>query len=85
VDPAAEAPATPSAGADLIVHTIATNADQRIAHADSIGGASWSPDGTKLAYATTTGGASELFVVAPGGTPRQSPRTAARLAPSLDA
>src|SRR5215831_3348890 len=69
-DAAAEAPAANSAGADLIVHTIGTNADQKIAHADSIGGASWSPDGTKLAYATTTGGASELFVVtSPGGTP----------------
>jgi dipeptidyl aminopeptidase/acylaminoacyl peptidase len=62
----AEAPA--SAGADLLVHTFATNADQKIAHGDSgIGGFSWSPDGTKIAYAITANGASDLFVVAAAG------------------
>jgi len=67
---APDAPAGAAGGADLIVHTLASNADQRIAHADSIGGMSWSPDATKLAYATSTAGGSELFVVAsPGGTP----------------
>src|SRR4029078_10277822 len=38
-------------GGDLIVHTIATNTDQTIAHADSILGApSWSTDGLSLIY-----------------------------------
>jgi dipeptidyl aminopeptidase/acylaminoacyl peptidase len=39
------------AGGDLIVHTIATNTDQTIAHADSMLGApSWSRDGVDLIY-----------------------------------
>ncbi|HEY4132538.1 MAG TPA: hypothetical protein VGM50_18140, partial [Gemmatimonadaceae bacterium] len=38
-------------GVDLIVHTIASNTDQTIAHADgNIVGMSWSPDGAKLAF-----------------------------------
>jgi dipeptidyl aminopeptidase/acylaminoacyl peptidase len=51
------AAATPPAasGTDVIVHTIATNADQTIAHADgAIAGVSWSPDGASLTY--TSGG-----------------------------
>ncbi|MEP6765953.1 MAG: hypothetical protein ABJB66_16695, partial [Gemmatimonadaceae bacterium] len=50
--------------ADLIVHTISTNADQKIAHADgSIAGMAWSPDGLNLAFSTTaTSGASDLVV-----------------------
>jgi dipeptidyl aminopeptidase/acylaminoacyl peptidase len=56
----------PSGGADLVVHTIASNSDQRITHVDgNIAAVSWSPDGTKLAYsagsdlvvANLTGGA----------------------------
>lgn len=52
------------AGSDLIVHTIATNNDQRVTHVDGrIGGASWSPDSTRLAFTTSgSGGASELIV-----------------------
>ena len=42
------------AGSDLIVHTFAGDADQKVAHVDGrIGGVSWSPDGTKLAYTTS--------------------------------
>jgi len=38
-------------GGDLIVHTLATNTDQTIAHADStLGAPSWSPDGANLIY-----------------------------------
>ncbi|HWH53015.1 MAG TPA: hypothetical protein VN513_04320, partial [Gemmatimonadales bacterium] len=38
-------------GGDLIVHTIATNTDQTIAHADSaLGAPSWSRDGADLIY-----------------------------------
>ena len=38
-------------GGDLIVHTIATNTDQAIAHADSaLGVPSWSRDGVSLTY-----------------------------------
>ncbi|HWH50980.1 MAG TPA: prolyl oligopeptidase family serine peptidase [Gemmatimonadaceae bacterium] len=38
-------------GGDLIVHTIATNTDQTIAHADStLGAPSWSRDGEDLVY-----------------------------------
>ncbi|HEY4219100.1 MAG TPA: prolyl oligopeptidase family serine peptidase [Gemmatimonadaceae bacterium] len=51
-------------GMDLIVHNIATNTDQKIAHADgNIGGMSWSPDGAKLAFTTSApNGASDLIV-----------------------
>jgi dipeptidyl aminopeptidase/acylaminoacyl peptidase len=63
---AAAAPATPAAapaGADLIVHTIATDSDQRVTHVDgSIGGFSWSPDGTRLAYTTTGASGSDVIV-----------------------
>jgi dipeptidyl aminopeptidase/acylaminoacyl peptidase len=51
-------------GVDLIIHTIATNTDQRIAHTDgSISGVSWAPDGDKIAFTSSpaTGGA-ELIV-----------------------
>ena len=42
-------------GGDLIVHTIATNTDQTIAHADTtLGAPSWSADGEHLTY--TVGG-----------------------------
>src|SRR5947209_5120487 len=38
-------------GGDLIVHTIASNSDQTIAHADStLGAPSWSMDGVNLTY-----------------------------------
>ncbi len=38
-------------GGDLIVHTIATNTDQTVAHADSaLGAPSWSADGANLVY-----------------------------------
>src|SRR5689334_18115744 len=38
-------------GADLIVHTIATNADQTIVHSDSaLGAPSWSSDGANITY-----------------------------------
>jgi dipeptidyl aminopeptidase/acylaminoacyl peptidase len=53
-----------ASGADLIVHTIAPAADQKIVHVDGrIGGVSWSPDGTKLAF-STSGAASALMVAA---------------------
>jgi dipeptidyl aminopeptidase/acylaminoacyl peptidase len=63
---AADATATPApaptGGADLIVHTIATNTDQRVTHADgNIGAVSWSPDSARLAYTTTSNG-SDLVV-----------------------
>jgi len=53
-----------ASGVDLIVHTIATDADQKLAHADgSIGGPSWSPDGAKLAFTSSAAnGASDLVV-----------------------
>jgi dipeptidyl aminopeptidase/acylaminoacyl peptidase len=51
----AQAPAT--SGADLIVHTIAADRDQHVAHVDGrIGSVSWSPDGTRLGYVTSSGG-----------------------------
>lgn len=60
------ATATPRSvgGIDLIVHTIATNADQKIAHADgNIGGMSWSPDGAKIAFTSSAAnGGSDLIV-----------------------
>src|SRR5580692_2978059 len=64
---ATTAEAAPS-GADLLVHTIAPAADQKITHVDGrVGGVSWSPDGTKLAF-STSGAASALIVAAlPGG------------------
>lgn len=57
-----------ASGADLVVHTIAPAADQKITHVDGrVGGVSWSPDGTKLAF-STSGAASALMVAAmPGG------------------
>src|SRR6185437_4089597 len=40
-----------ASGGDLIVHTLATNADRTIAHADSaLGAPSWSADGATLTY-----------------------------------
>ena len=40
-----------TSGGDLIVHTLATNTDRTIAHADStLGTPSWSPDGETLTY-----------------------------------
>ena len=50
---------------ELIAHALATHTDIRIARVDAggrIGGASWSPDGTRIAYTTTSGGQSELLV-----------------------
>jgi dipeptidyl aminopeptidase/acylaminoacyl peptidase len=67
--PPAAAPA--ASGSDLIVHTIATNSDQRVTHVDGrIGGASWSPDSTRLAFTTSGAAQSELIVatVAAGAT-----------------
>jgi len=56
---AAATPAETSTGADLIVHALVADTDQRITHVDGrIGGTSWSPDGTRLAF-TTSGGAGE--------------------------
>jgi Tol biopolymer transport system component len=51
-------------GVDLIVHTIATNMDQKVAHADmNIGAMSWSPDGAKLAFTSLVAdGISDLIV-----------------------
>jgi dipeptidyl aminopeptidase/acylaminoacyl peptidase len=54
---------TSASGADLIAHALATDKDQPIAHVDGrIGGVSWSPDSTRLAYTAITGGETELFV-----------------------
>jgi dipeptidyl aminopeptidase/acylaminoacyl peptidase len=59
---------TSGSGADLIAHALASDKDQRIAHVDGrIGGASWSPDSTRIAYTTTAGGQTELFVAAAAG------------------
>jgi dipeptidyl aminopeptidase/acylaminoacyl peptidase len=60
----ATAPPPSATGVDLIVHTIASNADLKIAHADgTIGGPSWSPDGAKLAFTSSAAnGASDLIV-----------------------
>ena len=45
-------------GSQLIVHTFATNADQQVARAQgAIGSVSWSPDGKRLAFVSSTGGA----------------------------
>jgi dipeptidyl aminopeptidase/acylaminoacyl peptidase len=42
---------------DLVVHTITTNADQKIAHAEGgVSGVSWMPDGANITY-TVGGGA----------------------------
>ena len=51
-------------GVDLIVHTIATDVDQKVAHADmNIGSMSWSPDGAKIAFTSLVGnGISDLIV-----------------------
>src|SRR5579872_5939223 len=52
-----------SAGVDLIAHALAADKDQRLAHVDGrIGGMAWSPDSTRIAYTTTTGGQTELLV-----------------------
>src|SRR5262249_27415944 len=60
-------------GVDLIVHTIATNADEKIAHADgNIGGMSWSPDGAKLAFSTSAPTGASDVVVANVGTNTQT-------------
>lgn len=49
---------------ELIVHTIATNADLKMAHTDgSIGGMSWSPDGAKLAFSMSTADAGSDLIV----------------------
>ena len=65
---AANTAETSASGADLVVHTIAPAADQKITHVDGrVGGVSWSPDGTKLAF-SMSGAASALMVAAmPGG------------------
>jgi dipeptidyl aminopeptidase/acylaminoacyl peptidase len=40
-----------SGGVDVIVHTLATNADQTIAHGDStLGALAWAPNGERLTY-----------------------------------
>ena len=61
------ATATPQSGTgiDLIVHTIATNTDEKVAHADgNIDGISWSPDGWRVAFVSSAvNGASDLVVV----------------------
>ncbi len=55
---------TSASGVDLVAHALATDKDQHIAHVDGrIGGASWSPDSTRIAYTTTAGGQTELLVV----------------------
>src|SRR5262249_827217 len=74
----------PSAsGADLVVHAlagdkgvadnkeVAGNKEQRVAHVDGrIGGVSWSPDSTRIAFTTATGGQNELLVAGlAGGSP----------------
>jgi dipeptidyl aminopeptidase/acylaminoacyl peptidase len=44
-------------GMDLMVHTLATNTDQKIAHSDTtLGAPSWSPDGANLTYTVGGGG-----------------------------
>jgi dipeptidyl aminopeptidase/acylaminoacyl peptidase len=60
-----------ASGADVIAHALAADKDQRIAHVGGrIGGVSWSPDSTRLAYTATTGGQTELFVASlAGGSP----------------
>src|ERR1700733_3046811 len=53
---------TPSGESSLLVHTIATDSDQQLEHlAGRLGGPSWSPDSSKLAY-TTTAAQSTLVV-----------------------
>src|SRR5579884_2577321 len=48
-------------GGDLIVHTLATNSDRTIAHADStLGTPSWSPDGGRLTYSVGAGPAKPI-------------------------
>lgn len=48
----------PAVGANLIVHNIVTNSDQRVVHVGgSLGAISWSPDSAKLAYVTDAGAA----------------------------
>jgi dipeptidyl aminopeptidase/acylaminoacyl peptidase len=51
-------------GADLIMHTFTTGADVTVTHTDgNIAGMSWSPDGAKLAFPSSTpSGASDLIV-----------------------
>ncbi len=66
-DPSAAAQ-VPAAGADLIAHALATDKDQRIAHVEGrIGGASWSPDSTRIAYTASVGGQTELLVASLAG------------------
>ena len=44
-------------GADLIVHIMATNADQTIVHSDSaLGAPAWTPDGANITYTVGGGG-----------------------------
>ena len=44
-------PAPTSAGVDLVVHALAPDKDQRVAHVDGrIGAASWSPDSARIAF-----------------------------------
>ena len=71
----------PSSGADLIVHSIAANSDQRITHVEgAIAAISWSPDGTKLAYSASSGasvsdgasGGSDLVVANLAGSARNT-------------
>jgi len=48
--------ATPPAPADLIVHSMADNRDQTVAHADApISGVNWSADGATLTYTVGAG------------------------------
>jgi dipeptidyl aminopeptidase/acylaminoacyl peptidase len=48
----------------LIVHTFATNSDQKVTHVEgSLGGVSWSPDSTRLAYTATTSGTDLIVTV----------------------
>jgi len=57
------APPASGSGVELIAHAIAADKDQRIAHVDArIGGVSWSPDSTRIAYTTSAGGQTELLV-----------------------
>jgi dipeptidyl aminopeptidase/acylaminoacyl peptidase len=55
--PAAAGAAPAGAGVDVIVHTLATNSDLRVAHVDSsVGSLAWSQDGQSLIY--SVGGSS---------------------------
>jgi dipeptidyl aminopeptidase/acylaminoacyl peptidase len=58
-------PPAPPSGADLIAHALAGDKDQSLLHVDfdgRIGGVSWSPDSTRIAYTTITGGIFQLRI-----------------------